>query len=136
MVRPPLSVGGVSAVPKVNTTAASNPHDSHPPGVWPVARRGVWRLLAPVQRFLAIEAASGVVLMLFAIAALWTHISVAGMAIGIGFTMALFIAQLAFPPGPLLETTKVAILSGSGFAGIVSLVIGYRILKTNHEHGQ
>ena len=44
----------------------------------------------------------------------WSHISVVGMVGGIGFTMALFIAQLAFPQGPLLETAKLAILCGSG----------------------
>jgi Na+/H+ antiporter NhaA len=43
--------------------------------------------------------------------------------------MALFIAQLAFPRGPLLETAKFAILCGSGLAGILSLITGYRILK-------
>ena len=34
-----------------------------------------------------------------------------------GFKMALFIAQLAFPSGPLLETAKVAVLFGSGLVG-------------------
>ncbi len=43
-----------------------------------------------------------------------------GLVGGIGFTMSLFIAQLAFPPGPLLDTAKLAIMVGSG----VSLVIG------------
>ena len=37
-----------------------------------------------------------------------------GLVGGIGFTMSLFIAQLAFPPGPLLDTAKLAILVGSG----------------------
>lgn len=43
---------------------------------------------------------------------------------GVGFTMSLFIAQLAFPPGPLLDTAKLAILIGSGVAVIVSLAFG------------
>jgi Na+:H+ antiporter, NhaA family len=59
----------------------------------------------------------------------WSHISVVGMVGGIGFTMALFIAQLAFPPGSLLETSKLAVLCGSGIAAGVSLIAGYRILK-------
>jgi Na+:H+ antiporter, NhaA family len=59
----------------------------------------------------------------------WSHISVVGMVGGIGFTMALFIAQLAFSPGTLLETSKLAILCGSGMAGAMSLLSGYRILK-------
>jgi NhaA family Na+:H+ antiporter len=65
----------------------------------------------------------------------WSHISVVGMVGGIGFTMALFIAQLAFPGGPLLETAKVAILCGSGLAGILSLFAGYRILKPHPGTG-
>jgi NhaA family Na+:H+ antiporter len=65
----------------------------------------------------------------------WSQISVVGMVGGIGFTMALFIAQLAFPPGPLLETAKFAILCGSGLAGNLSLFAGYRILKPEHGTG-
>jgi len=66
---------------------------------------------------------------------LWSHISVVGMVGGIGFTMALFIAQLAFLPGPSLETAKFAILFGSGLAGVLSLIVGYRILKPQNGHG-
>jgi NhaA family Na+:H+ antiporter len=65
----------------------------------------------------------------------WAEISVVGMVGGIGFTMALFIAQLAFPPGVLLETAKLAILCGSGLAGALSLLAGYRILKADHGPG-
>ncbi|MBA3394355.1 MAG: Na+/H+ antiporter NhaA [Deltaproteobacteria bacterium] len=53
-----------------------------------------------------------------------------GLVGGIGFTMSLFIAQLAFPPGPLLDTAKLAILVGSGVAIVVGLVFG---LATNHK---
>jgi len=60
----------------------------------------------------------------------WSHISVVGIVGGIGFTMALFIAQLAFPSGPLLETAKLAILCGSGVAAISSLFAGQGVLKT------
>jgi len=47
-----------------------------------------------------------------------------GLVGGIGFTMSLFIAQLAFPPGPLLDTAKLAILVGSGIAMVVGLGFG------------
>jgi NhaA family Na+:H+ antiporter len=47
-----------------------------------------------------------------------------GLVGGIGFTMSLFIAQLAFPPGPLLDTAKLAILVGSGVAILVGLAFG------------
>jgi NhaA family Na+:H+ antiporter len=66
----------------------------------------------------------------------WTQIAVVGMVAGIGFTMSLFIAQLAFTSGPLLEVAKLAILCASGFAGLLSVVFGYRTLKTDHDSAQ
>jgi NhaA family Na+:H+ antiporter len=60
----------------------------------------------------------------------WPHIAVLGMVGGIGFTMALFIAQLAFPAGPLLEIAKVAILSASALAGVLSIVAGHLIFPS------
>jgi len=50
----------------------------------------------------------------------WPQVGLVGMVAGIGFTMALFIAQLAFPPGPLLETAKLAILLGSALAALIA----------------
>ena len=47
-----------------------------------------------------------------------------GLVGGIGFTMSLFIAQLAFPPCPLLDTAKLAILVGSGIAIALGLAFG------------
>jgi hypothetical protein len=49
---------------------------------------------------------------------------IVGLVGGIGFTMSLFIAQLAFPPGPLLDTAKLAILVGSAVAILVGLGLG------------
>jgi Na+:H+ antiporter, NhaA family len=63
----------------------------------------------------------------------WSHVGVVGLVGGIGFTMALFVAQLAFPSGPLLEVAKLAILCGSGVAGALSIVAGYKILRTDHR---
>lgn len=47
-----------------------------------------------------------------------------GLVAGIGFTMSLFIAQLAFREGPLLDTAKLAILVASATAIISGLVFG------------
>jgi NhaA family Na+:H+ antiporter len=47
-----------------------------------------------------------------------------GLVGGIGFTMSLFIAQLAFPPGPALDTAKLAILVASGVAIAVGVTFG------------
>ena len=63
----------------------------------------------------------------------WRAVAVVGLVGGIGFTMALFVAQLAFPDGPFLEVAKLAILCGSGLAGIFSLLAGYRTLKLQDE---
>ncbi len=52
-----------------------------------------------------------------------------GMVAGIGFTMSLFIAQLAFPPGPLLETAKLAVLVGSAASIVVGLGVGLLLMK-------
>jgi Na+:H+ antiporter, NhaA family len=55
-----------------------------------------------------------------------------GLVGGIGFTMSLFIAQLAFPPGPLLDTAKLAILVGSGVAIVIGLGFGL-VLRRNDD---
>jgi NhaA family Na+:H+ antiporter len=54
----------------------------------------------------------------------WNGIAVVGLVGGIGFTMALFIAGLALPPGEMLETAKLAILGGSLAAAVVAMVAG------------
>jgi NhaA family Na+:H+ antiporter len=61
---------------------------------------------------------------------LWTGgLALVGIVGGIGFTMSLFIAQLAFPAGPLLETAKLGILVGSGVAMLVGLGFGALVLR-------
>lgn len=54
----------------------------------------------------------------------WLGVAIVGLVGGIGFTMALFIAGLALPPGEMLETAKLAILCGSFVAAIVAMAIG------------
>jgi NhaA family Na+:H+ antiporter len=51
----------------------------------------------------------------------WGLLAAGGLLTGIGFTMALFIAELAFGPG-LLNSAKLGILASSGFAGISGLI--------------
>ncbi|MER3402518.1 MAG: Na+/H+ antiporter NhaA [Armatimonadota bacterium] len=54
----------------------------------------------------------------------WVHLWGVGFLAGIGFTMALFIAQLAFR-GSMLDLAKVGILIGSA----ISCVIGFTLLR-------
>ncbi|HET9626319.1 MAG TPA: Na+/H+ antiporter NhaA [Kofleriaceae bacterium] len=53
---------------------------------------------------------------------------VVGVVAGIGFTMSMFIAQLALPAGPLLDTAKLAILVGSLISAGLGLALGRRQL--------
>ena len=53
----------------------------------------------------------------------WRHILGAGSLAGIGFTMALFIANLAFPEGSTLELAKLAILAASLVSGILGWIL-------------
>jgi NhaA family Na+:H+ antiporter len=55
----------------------------------------------------------------------WRHIYGVGWLAGIGFTMSLFISDLAFSEDSLIETTKLGILCASLIAGVV----GWTILR-------
>ncbi|HEX7842579.1 MAG TPA: Na+/H+ antiporter NhaA [Kofleriaceae bacterium] len=75
---------------------------------------------------------------LLRVAARPTHVSrdglvVTGMVAGIGFTMSLFIADLAFKPGPLLETAKLAIFVGSLVAAALGLAKGSRLVRSSRS---
>lgn len=59
----------------------------------------------------------------------WTGVTVVGLCAGIGFTMAFFVAQLAFIPGPTLETAKLSILCASGLAAVAAFGVGMLLLK-------
>jgi NhaA family Na+:H+ antiporter len=59
------------------------------------------------------------------------HVALVGVLAGIGFTMALFIAQLAFTPGAdALETSKLGILAASGLAAVFGYGLGRLVLPT------
>jgi NhaA family Na+:H+ antiporter len=42
---------------------------------------------------------------------------------GIGFTMSLFVANLAFGPTPMIEAAKVGILTASAICGVIGAII-------------
>ena len=56
----------------------------------------------------------------------WKKLYAAGILAGIGFTMSLFIAGLAFTGESLIELSKIGVLSGSLISGIT----GYVLLKS------
>ena len=59
----------------------------------------------------------------------WTHIYGAGILAGIGFTMSLFITNLAFTSEELTNIAKVGILAASLLSGVV----GYMVLRFARE---
>ena len=59
----------------------------------------------------------------------WKNLYGAGVLAGIGFTMSLFIAGLAFADPALLDLSKIGVLTGSLLSGIV----GYIYLKSASE---
>lgn len=56
------------------------------------------------------------------------HLVVLGVVAGVGFTMALFIAQLAFTDSGLLAGAKLGVLAASGVAAVLGLVLGRALL--------
>ncbi len=66
----------------------------------------------------------------------WRAMVVLGSVAGIGFTMALFIAQLAFVGHPDQHAVaKVSVLMASVLAAVVALVLGRLVLSTRHAAG-
>jgi NhaA family Na+:H+ antiporter len=57
------------------------------------------------------------------------HLLVLGAIAGVGFTMALFIAQLAFQDAALLSAAKLGVLVGSLLAGLSALLLGRALLS-------
>jgi NhaA family Na+:H+ antiporter len=62
----------------------------------------------------------------------WPHLGAVGVLAGIGFTMSLFIAGLAFPQGPLLMAAKEGILIASTVAGLTGWLLLKRIHAKQH----
>ena len=55
----------------------------------------------------------------------WPHMVLLGMLGGIGFTMSIFIADLAFEDAGLLAVAKFAVLAGSALAATFGLILGH-----------
>jgi Na+:H+ antiporter, NhaA family len=56
------------------------------------------------------------------------HLLVLGVVAGVGFTMALFISQLAFSDPGLLTAAKLGVLAASGGASVLALLLGRMLL--------
>ena len=60
------------------------------------------------------------------------HVLGAGLLAGIGFTMSLFVAGLAFPGGNLMDNAKLGIVSASLFSGLA----GYLVISKASAKGK
>jgi NhaA family Na+:H+ antiporter len=99
---------------------------------------GSWRVTAGVAAGLVVGKPLGVLLASVLVLRLKVaelpqglrlrHLVVLGVTAGIGFTMALFIAQLAFADSQLLAAAKLGVLAASGAASILGLVLGWFLL--------
>jgi NhaA family Na+:H+ antiporter len=63
------------------------------------------------------------------------HLLVLGVVAGVGFTMALFIAQLAFTDPTLLAAAKLGVLGASGGAALLGIVLGRLLLAPSRVAG-
>lgn len=61
----------------------------------------------------------------------WGSLIATAMLGGIGFTMSLFIAGLAFPDAALLEEAKIGVLTASTIAGVLGYVFLRRMVRNN-----
>ena len=60
----------------------------------------------------------------------WRGMTVVGAVAGIGFTMALFIANLAFTSRPVLQdVATVAVLMASAVSALLAIVLGRTLLR-------
>ena len=63
------------------------------------------------------------------------HLAVLGVVAGIGFTMALFISQLAFSDPSLIAAAKLGVLAASGGAAVLGLALGRLLLPAGLTAG-
>jgi NhaA family Na+:H+ antiporter len=78
----------------------------------------------PIGIVLAARAAVAVRLCALPEGVRWPHIVLMGCLGGIGFTMAIFIAALAFTDPALLAAAKLAVLIASGLAAMLGFILG------------
>lgn len=65
----------------------------------------------------------------------YRQLLVLGVIAGVGFTMALFLAQLAFSDVELLAAAKLGVLAASGGAACAALALGASLLRSHSADG-
>ena len=64
----------------------------------------------------------------------WSHMWLTGLLAGIGFTMAIFIATLAFTDAALLNDAKLGVLIASAVAAVLGLAFGAYLKRSRPAH--
>jgi Na+:H+ antiporter, NhaA family len=101
---------------------------SLPPGAWAPARAIALRIAQPVERFLHIQAASGIVLLVMAIAALvWANSPYAGLY------EALWHAPVVIGAGPFVFTESLHFWINDGLMTIFFFVVGLEIRREIYQ---
>ncbi|XXT70550.1 Na+/H+ antiporter NhaA [Sorangium sp. So ce693] len=104
-----------------------------------LAHEASWSILLGVTVGLVVGKLLGVFLASFAMVRLgvcalprgvgWPGVAVVGCVAGIGFTMAIFIAGLAFGDAAMLAAAKFGVLLASAVAAVVGLLVGRLVLS-------
>ncbi|MDH4983817.1 Na+/H+ antiporter NhaA [Hyphomicrobium sp. D-2] len=66
----------------------------------------------------------------------WGSVMLIGLLAGIGFTMSIFIAMLAFNDENLLAAAKLGVLLGSVTAAVLGLAFGAMVIRRQRRHSQ
>ncbi len=107
-----------------------NPDEADPPGTWSAGRRLARIALAPIERFLAVEASSGIVLLVAAAAALAWANSPRGDSY-----LALWHTPLGLRVGPWSFERDLHFLVNDGLMTLFFFVVGLEIRREIH-HGE
>ncbi len=62
----------------------------------------------------------------------WPALWVLGLCAGVGLTMSLFVARLAFPQQDLLAAAKLGVLLGSALMAVLAVLVGRAVLPREH----
>ena len=66
----------------------------------------------------------------------WTKIAAVSMLAGIGFTMAMFVAGLAYESPTTLDTAKLGVLIGSTVSGVIGFLVLRSAANFHHRFGR
>ena len=94
-----------------------------------------FRVMGAVALGLIVGKPLGILVATLPVGLTMRHLVVLGVVAGVGFTMALFIAALAFSDAGQLAAAKLGVMVASGVAAVLALVLGRVLLKPTETIG-